>query len=359
MIRRFFFDSHLFCPSIPLSDSQRGHVPGGWGWVACLQGHHPPPTHPPPTHPPPTSRHAGVALLTALLIVTVATSTTLAVASRQHLERRQTANLLGRDQAYLVALGGELWAKQLLTEDLKEGKIDTLHEIWATRPPAISVEGGHVQGRIQDAQSFFNINTLVDHQGKKNPVAMTRFQRLLEHFDMNPDLAVAVADWIDSNQTVGGPGGAEDEQYIIRSPPYLTANQPFSSISELALVAGLDPAQRERLTPWLTALPEATPINVNTAPPEILRILAPDLSMAEAQQLANSRQVRAFSHVEAFLNHSVMKEKSPFSAGLSVSSRYFQASLDAQIGRGRIRLVSLLVRREQTVQVLSRRQGVE
>lgn len=302
---------------------------------------------------------AGVALITALLVVAIVTSTAVAIASRQYMEIRQTANLLGRDQAYLIALGGEFWAKQMLAEDLKEGGIDTLDEIWASQPAAIAVQGGTIRGRIYDRQALFNLNTLIDGNGKQNPVAMARFQRLLENHALDPNLAVAVADWIDSNEVIGGFGGAEDETYMTRNPPVFTANQPMLSVSELALIEGFDSERVEKLMPWVAALPNVTPINVNTAPTEILQILAPELSSLDAQALVVARQGKGFASVDEFLQHPISKEKKISKEGLSVSSDYFRATLRAQVGRGRIKLFSLFVRKNGKVTRLRRRQGVD
>ena len=302
---------------------------------------------------------AGVALITALLVVAIATSTAIAIASRQYLEIRQTANLLGRDQAYLIALGGEFWAKQVLTEDLKEGKTDSLEEIWASQPASIAVQGGTIQGRIYDQQALFNLNNLIDSNDKQNPLAMARFQRLLEKNHLDPTLAIAVADWIDANKAIGGSGGAEDQTYLPRDPSTFTANQPMFSVSELMLIEGFNSESVEKLTPWVTTLPAATPININTAPIEILHILAPGISLMDAQTLADERRKKEFASVDEFLHHPILKEKNISQDGLSVASDYFQAILHAKVGRGKTHLFSLFGRNGGKVTLLRRRQGVD
>lgn len=312
-----------------------------------------------PNHPNHPNQQKGVALLTALLIVAIATSTAIAIAARQHLEIRQTANLLGRDQAYMIALGGEFWAKQVLIEDRQNNKTDTLTELWASQPAAIAVQGGSIKGRIHDQQALFNLNTLVDSNNKQNPLAMGRFQRLLEQQHQDPALALAVADWIDKNQTINGSGGAEDETYMSSDPPYLTANHPMLSVSELALIKGFSPQTIETLLPWVTVLPKHTPINVNTAPVEILQILAPGLSLIDAQLLANSRQEQGYSSVDDFKRHPVLQNIKLNPDGLSVASEYFRASIYAQVGRGHVQLYSLLGRTKNKTVLLRRRLTVD
>lgn len=302
---------------------------------------------------------AGVALITALLVVAIVTSTAVAMASRHYLSIRQTANLLGRDQARLIALGGEFWARQVLEKDRKESKIDTLDEVWASQPAAVAVQGGRLHGRIHDRQALFNLNTLIDGNGKQNPVAMARFQRLLDQHHLPASLAMAVADWMDPDTVVAGFGGAEDETYLTRDPPFFAANRSMLSVSELAIIEGFDAKSVETLRPWVATLPEATAINVNTAPVEILQILAPGLSHQDAQGLANARERGGFASVADFLQQAVFEENKPPGEGLSVSSAYFQATLLAQVGQGQVRLFSLLGRQGNRVTMLRRRYGVE
>lgn len=58
-------------------------------------------------------KQTGVALITAMLVVALASVAAVAMTSRQQLDIRRTGNILHADQAYLYALGGELWAKDL------------------------------------------------------------------------------------------------------------------------------------------------------------------------------------------------------------------------------------------------------
>src|SRR5688572_16859844 len=55
-----------------------------------------------------------------------------------------------------------------------------------------------------------------------------------------PELAAAIVDWRDDNDTAET-NGAESETYARRQPPYRAKNANFESIEELALVHGADP----------------------------------------------------------------------------------------------------------------------
>jgi len=89
-----------------------------------------------------------VALITVLLVVSLATIAAVAMASRQQLDIRRAENLLDADQADLYAQGAEQWAEQLLARDAKRSQVDTLGEDWAKTLPAIPVEGGAIAAAI-------------------------------------------------------------------------------------------------------------------------------------------------------------------------------------------------------------------
>lgn len=55
---------------------------------------------------------------------------------------------------------------------------------------------------------------------------------------MTTELAAAILDWRDTDSDVNASGGAEDETYQRRSPPYRCKNGPFETVEELRLVNG-------------------------------------------------------------------------------------------------------------------------
>jgi type II secretory pathway component PulK len=80
---------------------------------------------------------------------------------------------------------------------------------------------------------------LVDEASKLN--LNTATLEMLEALPrMTPDLAAAIIDWRDADSKVT-PGGAEDETYLRKNPPYRCKNAPFESVDELRLVEGATP----------------------------------------------------------------------------------------------------------------------
>ena len=86
------------------------------------------------------------------------------------------------------------------------------------------------------------------------------------------------------------------------------------SISELRLVKGVTPEIYASLAPYLTALPKATPINVNSASPEILQAFSPTLSATSAKVIADTARKTPFPSIDKFQSFELVKNN-PFEAG--------------------------------------------
>jgi general secretion pathway protein K len=199
----------------------------------------------------------GVALITALLVVAIATVAAVTMASRQQLDIRRTAGLLHGEQAWAYALGAENWARVVLRRDARNNRIDTLEEDWSTQPPVSFVEGGSIVGRLIDLQGRFNLNNLVQQNGAVDAKALVFYKRLLRRLDLDERLADALVDWIDPDINVRFPDGAEDETYLLVDPPYRTANRPLVDSSELRRCRRT--SWRSRRTPRSTSTPPTPP----------------------------------------------------------------------------------------------------
>ncbi|WJW75224.1 type II secretion system minor pseudopilin GspK [Thiohalobacter sp. IOR34] len=302
------------------------------------------------------NRQRGVALLTAVLVVALATVAAVGMASRQQLDIRRSANLLQADQALAYALGVEDWARVVLRRDREENRVDHLGEDWARRLMPLAVEGGMLTGFVEDQQGRFNLNNLLV-DGRPSEPDLAQFRRLLEQLDLDPGLALALLDWMDADLEPRFPGGAEDDLYLLRTPPYRAANRHLVSPSELRLVAGFDAAVVSRLAPYVTALPARTPINVNTAPALVLQSLHPALTPADAEQLVEGRGDEGYASVDAFLRQEVFAGRTLDAGRLAVSSQYFLLRAEVQLGTARRRLESLLQRDAKGLRCLLRSRG--
>jgi len=307
----------------------------------------------------PGSRQSGVALLTALLVVALATVAAVAMTTRQQLDVRRTGNLLHSEQAWDYVLGAESWARVVLTRDGKNNKVDNLGEDWATQVPASLVEGGSVVGRVIDLQGRFNVNSLVVG-GKADIPAMERYKRLLLTLGLDVALADTLVDWLDTDINPINLNGAEDQVYLLRKPPYRAANRLMADISELRLVKGYDEKVMGKLLggasgiPFVTALPNATVINVNTASAEVLTTLVNGLSISDGEAIIEARGDSGFAKVGDLLTLPMLAGRTVDPASLSVQSQWFLLVSEADVGQGRVKLASLLQRDSRTTRVIRR-----
>jgi general secretion pathway protein K len=292
---------------------------------------------------PVSGKQRGVALVTALLVVSLATIVAVAMATRLQVDVRRTGNLLHGEQAYAYALAAESWAEVILRRDAEDSKIDTLGENWATALPPIAVEGGFVSGRIEDLQGRFNLNNLVGADGKPSVPDLEYFKRLLVLLEVEPGLATTLLDWIDADINATLPDGAEDDIYLLEDPPYRAANRPLVSTSELRLVKGFSPEIIALLAPFITALPEPTALNINTASPLVLQALHAELATMDAEQIIEARGEDGFPELEAFLALDALAGLQ-LDVDVDIKSAWFSVLTDVRIGRGQAQLESRLQR---------------
>ncbi|MBI5460981.1 MAG: type II secretion system minor pseudopilin GspK [Gammaproteobacteria bacterium] len=304
----------------------------------------------------------GVALITALLVVALATVAAVAMASRQQLDVRRTANLLQGDQAYVYAQAVEDWARVVLKRD-ENKQVDSLDEDWAQQLSPIAVPGGQVNGFILDLQGRFNLNNLLNSDGQLSEPDLNYFRTLLRNLELNDQLTAAVLDWIDVDtqtryEDYGD--GAEDDFYLSTDVPYRAANREFQSISELRLVRGFDAEVWNKLAPYVCALQGRVALNVNTAAAPLLQALSEDLTQRDAEQLVEERGETGFERLDAFANSPVFASR-PLSqaqqGNLAINSSYFLVRSEIGVGSARARVFSVLQRASNGATTLTRTQG--
>jgi len=287
----------------------------------------------------------GVAVVMALLVVALATSAATYILWQQSLWVRQVENLNARAQADAIARAAASWAATILAED--DPAIDHLGENWARRMPPFPAEQAQVVGEMVDEQAKFNVNNLA-REGGAAPHDFVAFQHLLAAVGLPVGLAEAVVDWLDADAEVMPPNGAEDSYYLARDPPYRTAGRRVLELAELAHVKGFDAQILARLAPFVTALPEETPVNVNTAPTQVLQAVVPGLSREEIARIVEQRKTKPFQSREDFMQ-ALGRPRSASSpvAQIDVKSRYFSAEATVRLGRVVVAYRALLQRSER------------
>ena len=122
----------------------------------------------------------GIALITILMMVALATILAATIAKRQAYIAESTAYLMRQNQSLLYAKSAEAFFAELLKDDAENAaEVDHLQENWAQPMPAFPVEDGFVSGVLSDESGKFNLNALLNDNGGVNENAKLYFERLL------------------------------------------------------------------------------------------------------------------------------------------------------------------------------------
>lgn len=291
---------------------------------------------------PVSKNQRGVAIVLAMGIAALAAMAATAMMMSQSIWVRQNELSSDRTQAQLVVKAGVDWARAVLSDDRRSSNVDHLGEPWALRLPPMPVENGKLAGHIDDQQGRYNLNNLV-RNGRVNPPQLAHFQQLLSILGLPVVLAGTLADWLDADNEPQPRGGAEDADYLALPTPYLAANRPLGDVAELALVKGYDEDVRARLAPYVTALPRFTPVNANTAPPEVLAAVISGLSLVEARSVV-SRRDRAYARDRAEFRRLLPPDTAFADDDITVSSDFFIARVRVTMGSSQASGSALLFR---------------
>ncbi|MCS0614196.1 type II secretion system minor pseudopilin GspK [Massilia kyonggiensis] len=295
------------------------------------------------------ARERGVAVITALLLTTLAISIVASLFWQQQVQVRSMENQRLHLQTKWILRGALDWATLVLFQDgIDHRDYTSLDQVWAT-PLAETrldqyverqrVEGetfdASLSGNITDACSRYNLRNLGLSRGLPDPLQLAIFQRLLNNLQLDQGLAPRIANFV----AAGLPATMEDGNDQTRqAAPVVGAPVKVLQVEDLLSVRGVTPAVVERLRPFVTVLPVKTPVNVNTAPAEVLAAVVPDMSVSEANTLIVRRKQAAWRDIGYFWQQ-VGDNRKPTPDPTSVRSDWFfvdsrirldRAALDAQ-----------------------------
>jgi len=289
-------------------------------------------------------RQQGTALVTAMLIVALASVAATSMLKQQHIDIRRAENMVRGDQLSLYVQAGENWARSVLTRDKFENEYDSLAENWAKLDEPLPLNDGRIQVKVEDLQGRFNLNNLLDEEGRLSKPDLQQFRNLLAVLELDVELATAILDWIDADVNPGLPSGAEDQEYLKLDVPYRTANAPFVSSSELLLIRGVTREDFDKLEPFVTALPERGEVNVNTTTASVLAAMIEGMTLDEASSLIEGRPEKGYEDIARFRGEQALNGREV--QGIGVSSRYFLVQVNVEQGRYNAARQSILARGE-------------
>lgn len=306
----------------------------------------------------------GIALITILVMVALATILAATIAKKQSNTAENTAYLIRQDQSLLYAKSAEAFFSELLVQDAQDSaQVDHLGETWAKPMPTFPVEDGYISGELQDESGKFNLNNLVKADGRPDENVQKWFEKLLVRVGLPAELSQAVIDWQDPDDQPTGAMGAESSYYQGLQPPYLAPNTQFHSIEELKRVRGFEGKNFDLIKPYISALPttQSTKININTAPALVLASIDEKLDQhaIDDQLKAKFAKMEYFNSVNDLWSLDAFKNIDPDNKQrvmslLDVKSNYFQAHIEVMLSERKRQFSSSLMRKDKQVFVYSR-----
>jgi general secretion pathway protein K len=285
----------------------------------------------------------GAAVVMAMLVVAVVATLVAGAYWRQSVMIRQAENELSYAQAKWLIRGAIDWAGVILREDARTSSVDHLGEPWAV-PLAdthLNENDGrdpvYLAGEIHDEQAKFNLRNLAGPAGVI-PRELDVLRRLLALVDASESLAETVAERVLS----AVPGGAGRKQVALG----------LVSIDDLIGLEGVGAAAIERLRPFLTVLPQPTPVNANTAPAEVLAARFENLALADARRLTASRDRAYFKDRADFLSRIGQLGLQASDAEIAVATRFFSVDGTVSYQRARLHVLALLRREANRVETV-------
>lgn len=320
-------------------------------------------------------RQRGAAIITALLVVTLAVVIVSGMLWRQQVEIRAVENQRLKAQATWIARAGIDWARLILRDDQRRtGAVDHLGEIWAVPIQETKLsdflgsslrtdtagEESYLSGRIFDAQARFNLMNLLTAQtlGARTIItgrdkdAIKAYGLLLQSLSIDPSLANVTATYLAQMlggfQSVegaqGGQQGGEDSSGGSNS----NGPRPLDDVDSLLTIPGYTADMIAKLRPYVIVLPARTQINANTASAEVLAAVIPNLSLDRARSLVQARDRAYFRNIGDVTNQlrgiAPGVDTSAAANLLDVQTHYFLVYGMARHERARIGEVALVSR---------------
>jgi general secretion pathway protein K len=296
-------------------------------------------------------RQRGVAVITALLLTTLAVTIVASLFWAQQVQVRSMENQRLHLQTKWILRGALDWAGLVLRQDARDNQTTNLNQVWAT-PLAETrldqyIERERVQGEvfdatlsgsIVDATSRYNLSNLARQRGV-DEIQVGIYKSLLANLRLDPALAERTAKVVASAQVID-PGA---EPPTAAAQPVAAGNAPvrLTQLDDLLTIPGYTVEVVEKLREYVIVLPQPTP--VNTAAPEVLGAVIKDFSLAEANALVARRKTAPWRDTGQFGTE--LGGKEPVSTdAIAVQSNYFLVRSRVRLDRAALNAEALINR---------------
>lgn len=295
-------------------------------------------------------RQKGVAVVTALLLTTLAVTIVASLFWQQQVQVRSMENQRLRLQTRWILRGALDLSRLILNQDFMDSPTYTqANGIWATPLEETRLDdyvererldgenyNATLSGRMVDAQSRYNLNNLASNK-TVNTAELKVFERLLSNLKLDSGLATAVANQVASTQTVSSLASTQSSS---------SGSEPVGlvRVEDLLDVAGFTPQAIEQLRDYVIVLPTSgVAVNVNTASAELISALVPGLSLSDAAAVVATRKTVYYRQLSDFSALSQVTGKT-IAATWAVRSDYFMAYSRVKLDRASLDTQALLYR---------------
>jgi general secretion pathway protein K len=304
-------------------------------------------------HIPLRHMQRGAAVLLALFVAALATMIVSALFYRQFVLLRTIENQQLMAQSRLLLRGALDWGRAILREDANRSSYDALSEPWAqplaeTRldqlgETSVLASQASIAGSMEDAQSRLNLRNLIDKGEivESELEALRRLCTLLQVPQQSADL-IAQRMQLAMPSTVVDDGG--------RMPDSMQAGEatrpiPLMLPQDLISIPGISGEAAQRLAPYIVVLDERTPVNVNTARPEVIAARVPEMSLSDARALVAERErISYFNNVGEVRTRLGAKANGVGEADIATASRFFFVRGEVKLDRAVTRMEALVRR---------------
>jgi len=253
---------------------------------------------------------SGVILVNVLLVLAIGSAITVLMFTSQDQLLNRSARSAAAAQAQALALGAETSVRVALQRDMTDAP-DTDHfaEPWAqSAQQTVTLATGTFAIEIDDVQGRYNLNNLTT-PGIVQPQILLRLTRSL-------DLADPIADAIIRHVQERGP------------------------ITQIEQITGLSESAVRILRPYVTALPDITEVNINTA--DTLVLAAVLNNAGAARQLVRLRDRQGFLTRDDLLSAGILA-----ATGAGFTSQIFDIQTQAQVDDVTVHLRSRIWRQSE------------
>jgi general secretion pathway protein K len=329
------------------------------------------------------TRQRGVAVVTALLLTTLAVTIVASLFWQQQVQVRSIENQRLQLQKQWILRGALDWARLILRENARLSQTDTLDQPWAVPLQDTRLDqyvendradtessDATLSGQMVDAQSMYNLNNLAAN-GVPVEKEVKVFARLLTSQRLNPSLAQDTAVIVAASTArqnlapnivnppaqkldpttglpVAVPAPANNSGSQPPATPVVVASGPpmlaMTQVEDLLAVPGFTPDAVEKLRNLVIFLPQAgTPININTAPTEVLAAVIENISTSDAAVIVATRATASFRNSGDFALR-LPGIPSVGSSNLGVASDYFLVNGKVRLSRAALQIQALIKR---------------